>query len=264
MDKKLNILITGANGYIAKKIISSISSEHSVLTISRQNFDLRSASETNKFFKKFNNDHFDFVIHTAISGGNRLKKDCYDDLCGNLRMFDNLTANKNKFRKLINLGSGAETYGLNTYYGLSKKIISKIIEENFNFYNLKIFAVFDEDEDERRFIKTNINNHINKKAIVIHKDKKMDFFYMKDLISVINFYLTNESLPKELDCSYKKHYKLSEIADMINCLSGHRVDIKYDKEGLDSNYTGTYKEIGLKYIGLKKAIREVYKNITSK
>lgn len=258
----MKILITGSNGYIAQKIISNLHEEHFLIKVCRQDFDLRNPSSTNKFFNKFSDEYFDCVIHTAISGGNRLKKDCYDDLCGNLKMFNNLVVNKNKFRKLINLGSGAETYGLNTYYGLSKKIISKIIEDNFNFYNLKIFAVFDEDEDERRFIKTNIKKYIRKKPMEIFENKMMDFFYMKDFLKIIKLYTESSiDLPKQIECCYKEKYHLYDICEIINSLSDHKVNIMHNQNKIAENYIGTFRDLNLLYAGLPQGIKKMYKNI---
>ena len=255
----MKILITGSNGYVASSLIPFLQKGNELIKTNRQNLDLKNEKDVDLFFAR--NGFFDAVIHTAVEGGSRIKNDTSEILDNNLNYYYNLLKNKSNYNKFIHFGSGAEIHNSDSYYGLSKKVIRESIQHKENFFNIRIFGVFNHNELPTRFIKSSINKYINKNPIDIHKDKKMDFFYMKDLISVVDFYLTNESAPKEFDCSYKRHYKLSEIASIINCLSGHRVDIKYDKEGLDSNYTGIYKELGLKYIGLKKAIREVYENI---
>ena len=56
------------------------------------------------------------------------------------------------------------------------------IQNKDNFYNVRIFAVFDENELESKFVKTNIRHYINKENIEIIQNKYMDFFYMEDLI----------------------------------------------------------------------------------
>tara|TARA_B100001094_G_C18138405_1_gene776486 strand:+ start:17 stop:166 length:150 start_codon:yes stop_codon:yes gene_type:complete len=43
------------------------------------------------------------------------------------------------------------------------------------------------------------------------EDKKMDFFYMGDLISLVDFYLKRLNPPKEIDCSYNYSYTLKNI-----------------------------------------------------
>ncbi len=39
----------------------------------------------------------------------------------------------------------------------------------------------------------------------------MDFFYMGDLISLVDFYLKRLNPPKEIDCSYNYSYTLKNI-----------------------------------------------------
>ena len=77
-------------------------------------------------------------------------------LVKNIQMFYNLLNNKHYFGKLINFGSGAELNMPTDPYGLSKNIISKIIDAEPHFYNIRIYGVFDENELDTRFIKNNI------------------------------------------------------------------------------------------------------------
>ena len=138
----------------------------------------------NEFFQ---NKYFDVVLHCAVMGGSRLKEDGWNIMDVNLCMYYNLLQCSPHYKKLISFGSGAELYTQNTPYGLSKYVIRQSILEKENFYNLRIFAVFDENELNTRFIKTNIKNYINKKPITIYQDKYMDFIYMPDLIKIINY-----------------------------------------------------------------------------
>ena len=168
------ILITGGNGYIAKSLYNTLKNKYDVISITRQDFDLTDQFETSKYFS---NKYFDVVIHCAVSGGSRLKQETWRDMDDNLKMYYNLLNCKNKFGKLIHFGSGAETNAPETPYGISKRIIANSISEIDNFYNIKIFALFDENELDTRFIKGNIKRYINKESMIIHQDKYMDFFY---------------------------------------------------------------------------------------
>jgi GDP-L-fucose synthase len=251
------ILITGSNGYIAKSLYNAFKDKYDVTCITRQDFDLTNLSETLKYFS---GKYFDIVIHCAVSGGSRLRLDSWNDMDNNLKMYYNLLSCKDKFTKLIHFGSGAETNSPESPYGLSKRVIANSILEQKDFYNIKIFAVFDENELDTRFIKGNIKRYINKEPIVIHQDKWMDFFYIKDLISLVNYYITNNDLPKQIDCSYPGLYKLSEIANMINKLDEYEVDIKIEKEGIDLPYYGMANVL-LGFIGLEQGIKEVYNKL---
>jgi hypothetical protein len=57
------------------------------------------------------------------------------------------------------------------------------------FFNLKLFGVFDENELNTRFIKSNLLRYINRENMVIHKNKFMDFFYIEDLVKVVKHYI---------------------------------------------------------------------------
>ncbi len=85
----------------------------------------------------------------------------------------------------------------------------------------------------------------------------MDFFYIKDLISLIDYYINNINLPKQTDCSYAGLYKLSEIASMINELDEHKVDVKIEQKGMALSYYGI-ANVMIDFIGLKEGIKEVY------
>jgi len=253
----MKILITGGRGYIAKSLYNAFKDKYDITCITRQDFDLTDQFETSKYFS---NKYFDVVIHCAVSGGSRLKQETWRDMDDNLKMYYNLLNCKNKFGKLIHFGSGAETNAPETPYGISKRIIANSISEIDNFYNIKIFALFDENELDTRFIKGNIKQYINKESMIIHQDKYMDFFYMKDLISLIDHYINNDNLPKQIDCSYTGLYKLSEIANMINDLDEHKVDIQIKEEGMTMSYYGIANVL-IEYIGLKQGIKETYNKL---
>lgn len=259
----MRILITGGNGYIAKSLFNNLYSKYKIISITRQDFNLTDSFETNKYFS---DKYFDIIIHCAVSGGSRLKSDNWDVLDDNLKMYYNLLNCKNKFTKLIHFGSGAELIAQNTPYGLSKHIIRQSILEKDNFYNIRIFGVFDENELDTRFIKGNIKKYLNNQSITIHQDKFMDFFYMKDLVSLVEYYILNENLPSEVNCSYSEKYTLSNIANIINNLGNHIVNIKYNTEGIAEDYN--FKDINtlpnIPFIGLENGIKQVYNKLVNK
>jgi GDP-L-fucose synthase len=256
----MNILITGGNGYIAKSLYNALKDKYNVLSISRFDFDLTNKEATDQFFK---HRLFDVVIHCAVKGGNRIKQDNWDVMDDNLIMYYNLLNNKDHFNKLIYFGSGAELYTQNTPYGLSKHTIRQSILDKDNFYNLRIFAVFDENELDTRFIKSNIKRYINKESIQIHQDKYMDFIYMPDLVKIVEYYIDNDNLPREVDCSYNLTCSLTRIAQLINELDKYKVDIKIEN-GDGSNYKGEGNILPIDFIGLKQGIKEVYNKLKNK
>lgn len=254
----MKILITGGNGYIAKSLYNVLKDKYNITCITRQDFDLTDSTETLKFFS---NKYFDVVIHTAVVGGSRLKPEDSSIMDQNLQMYYNLLACENMYDKFIHFGSGAEIH-LDTPYGWSKNIIRKSILDKENFYNIRIFGIFDENEWETRFIKTCIKKYINKEPMLV-QNKKMSFFYMKDLITLVNHHIQTSpnSLLKESNCAYINSTSLLDIANIINELDDYKVPI-YVNSQLDKDYeSNSNAPYGLKYIGLEQGIIETYNKL---
>jgi GDP-L-fucose synthase len=254
----MRILITGTNGYIGESLYNVLKDEHEVVGLTRDDFNLTAFQAMNDFFQ---GKYFDVVIHCAVVGGSRLKQDSSYDMDVNLAMYYNLLQHKPYFNKLIHFGSGAELYSKNTPYGLSKHVIRESILGQDNFYNLRIFAVFDENELDTRFIKTNIKKYIEKKSLELNNNKRMDFFYMEDLAILVKHYIFNDNLPKEINCCYNHLLYMLDIINIINGLDSYKVDINFKNNDFSSNYIGDFIDLGLKYIGLEQGIRNVYNKL---
>lgn len=254
-----NILLTGSNGYIANSILNNMSHKYNFILLNRNICDLMDAECIDMFLK---NQSFDCVIHTAAIGGSRLCNDTTDVIKNNLVMFYNLFKHKHLFNRFIYFGSGAEIYSQLNPYGFAKKIISDIIINNDKFFNLRIFGVFDENELSTRFIKSNILKYIKYKNLEIHQNKIMDFIYMKDLINIVDYYISNENPPKQIDCCYAEHKSLLEICEIINSLNNyHRSYISINNTGVCENYYGNYHKLPIKEYGLIQGIKNTYRAI---
>ena len=254
----MKILITGGNGYVAKSLTAALRNNHEVYAPTRKQLNLIDSKVVNTWFE---DKYFDVVIHCAVVGGSRLKLEDSSIIDQNLQMYYNLLTHKNKYNKFINFGSGAELFTEHTPYSLSKSIIRESIIEKEKFYNIRIFGVFDENEWETRFIKTSIKKYINNEPMEIHQNKYMDFFYMEDLVSLVEFYILNDNLPKEIDCTYCESKTLYHITDIINHLNSHQVEIKLNNSGIGIKYIGKFTDLGINYIGLEKGIIETYNKL---
>lgn len=256
----MRILITGTNGYVGKALTKALGDVHEVTAITRNSFDLTDTIAMSKFFMSKQN--FDVVLHCAAVGGSRLREDDWNVLDENLTMYYNLLQFRMHYTKLIHFGSGAETYMPKEPYGYSKKVIAKSILNQDNFYNIKIFGLFDQNEASTRFIKANVLRYINKEPIQIHENKYMDFFYMEDLISVVKYYIGEKEPPKEFDCAYEEGSPtLTQLATMINELDDHKVKIFVgDPDGV--SYTSKYRsQLPYGFIGLEEGIKITYNKL---
>lgn len=249
------ILITGGDGYVGSSLYATLKENYNVTKISRKDFDLLDVNKLGEWFKS---KRFDVVIHCAIQGGIRSKADKIDVLDDNLNMYYNLLRHKSHYGKFINIGSGAELCGTG-YYALSKKVIRESVLHYDNFYNIRAFGIFDENELDNRFIKANMLRYINKKPMLIHSDIKMDFFYMKDFVSLVEHYIENDNLDKEIDCCYSEKMYLSDIACEINKLDTWRVSIEIESSAVESkDYIGKFTSMPVPMVGFNEGLKNVY------
>jgi nucleoside-diphosphate-sugar epimerase len=178
-------------------------------------------------------------------------------------MYDNLMRCRDKFDKLIHFGSGAEE-AADSPYGFSKHIINRLMKLDPKSVNVKIYAVFDENELDTRFIKSNILRYINREDLNVYQDKQMDFFYMKDLVSMVEWLLNQreEEFPtREINCSYLEKYTLIQIAEMINSLDNYKVDIIVENEGKGDDYCDTHPIMPFDLVGLEQGIKNTYNKL---
>jgi|688.fasta_scaffold274808_2 nucleoside-diphosphate-sugar epimerase len=271
----MKILITGGNGNIAKIIKNNLknynenNTQHIFNAPGRDKLNLLDAHMVKDFME--NND-FDICFHTCILGGRRTKAEDYDVFYINLLMFENLMKYSYKFKMIFNMDSGA-IYDRNTdilnrkedemntipedFYGFSKYVIYQRSLNHKNLYNLRIFNIFHPNEEENRFIKLCFSNAKNDTIMNIQDDKYFDFVYYLDFIKIIEYYVNNidnqEILPKTINISYDKKYKLSEIAKLI---SPH-IKLNITNENSKNNYSGNPEKINsfkLNFIGLENSI----------
>lgn len=271
----MKILITGGNGNIAKIIKNNLKNynENNTQYIfnapGRDKLNLLDAHMVKDFME--NND-FDICFHTCILGGRRTKSEDYDVFYINLLMFENLMKYSYKFKMIFNMDSGA-IYDRNTdilnrkeeemntipedFYGFSKYVIYQRSLNHKNLYNLRIFNIFHPNEEDNRFIKLCFSNSKNDTIMNIQDDKYFDFVYYLDFIKIIEYYVNNidnqEILPKTINISYDKKYKLSEIAKLI---SPH-IKLNITNENSKNNYSGNPEKINsfkLNFMGLENSI----------
>lgn len=265
----MKILITGGAGYIGSSLNNYLSTceDMEVTCVTRSHFDLADSKQTHAFFR---DKYYDVVIHCAVVGGSRLKNDSWQVLDQNLMMYYNLLSNRGSYERLIHFGSGAEMYSPNTPYGCSKGVISHSITNDSQFFNIRIFAVFDENELNSRFIKSCLTNYIRKQPMVIYKNRYMDFFYMKDLVEVVKYYVRDPDPSfKEYNCSYlsdRNLQTLENIANYVNTLDNYTVPIENNQYFMDTDYiTRSFQNIKeIKYIGLHAGIQETYHKLKTR
>tara|TARA_R100000152_G_C6755301_1_gene179015 strand:+ start:68 stop:793 length:726 start_codon:yes stop_codon:yes gene_type:complete len=231
----------------------------------------------------FANYDIDVVIHCAISGGRRGQPECPKMFYDNVKMFENLASQRDKFDLMINFGSGAEmdrTRDImlrkeedflseeqlpSDYYGFSKYIIAKRIQQiNDNICNFRIFNVFGELEKQDRMIKNNLTRFRSNLPLQVHQNKIMDFFSVEDLYRVVRYYLDNFlsfSLDKDLNMCYTNKVDLKQVCKIICSDDEYKIDIC--DEGMSPAYCGNgerLRSLEIDLLGLEKSIRKLQAN----
>jgi nucleoside-diphosphate-sugar epimerase len=277
------ILITGGHGFLGSFLADSLKSDkYDVLCLGRDKLNVLDKESVDKVFQ--DND-IEYVIHTAVRGGRRTKPDSSVDFYENICMFENLVANRENFKFMINIGSGAsfdrsmeidcveeeEVVNKNPldFYGFSKNVIAKRIHGiNDNIINLRIFNCFGEKELSDRMIKANCIRHMQNQEMIVYTNKKMDFFYINDLYRVVLYYLKNfdKGVPIDLNLCYKEKIDLIGITELIMTLTGQSNDVKLIDEINGRSYTGDPTKLlslDIEFDGLESGILQVYKHLQS-
>ena len=275
----MNILITGAQGFLGKEITEYFAhSDHKIFATNRQSLNVLNEIKLSNYIQ---DNKIEAVIHTAVSGCGR-PTDTYEDFCNNILMFHNLLSQRTKFKIMINFGSGAEFDRRSSisnrreeevltscpvdYYGLAKSMITKeILKISDNIYNFRIFGCFGKYENETRFISKSINRSLMGSPISITQNRLMDFIYVEDLCKLIEYYLNNfidKDLYRDVNVCYNKKYDLKGISKKILSSMGIPIDknIQYEKKGFFRAYTGDSKRFdsfNLDLVGLDSGIKKV-------
>jgi len=275
------ILVTGKSGFIGKNLLDLLDkSKYKLIGVGRNDLNLLNWKEVNNFLRQ---NSIDIVIHTAIQGGSRLKPDTAEDFYNNLLMFNNLASNQSQYKMLISFGSGAEKSYLtpkseleeyitsidappSSYYGFAKYIISNRIHHSQKLFNFRLYGCHYHNELMTRHIRANIIRNLYGDPMIIHKNKVMDYFYLPDLIKVIDYYISQtellEFLPGEIDLCYKHKHTLLDLCNYINQISKKQTEIIIENpNSLDLPYIGdSYRleELNLDLTGILQGIQESY------
>lgn len=276
----MKILITGCNGFIGRNLVKLLGQDHVIDAISRNDLDLLDGDAVQKFFE---GKSYNLIIHTAIEGGRRTNPDTEEMFYKNILMVYNLLANQDHFDRMITFGSGAELdrrFDINEetntnrryptdFYGMSKSVIHKLCLVEPKLYNFRIFNCFGADERPDRMIRGNIEKYIHRQPMTLFSNRLMDFFYIEDLVMMIEYFLKTPVFPnKIIDCTYGQHTRLKDIMNMINELNHYNVPIievsdnSVNKMNVtETDYIGKISDLPLDFIGIEGGIKKVYQTL---
>jgi nucleoside-diphosphate-sugar epimerase len=265
--KKLNILVTGGNGFVGRHIIKHLQLNHTIFAPSSKILDLTDLEAVTKWFDK---NEIDVVIHCALTGREVLSSTDPTYLSDGLLMFRNLWLQKHKYERFVHLGTAYEfdlTKNNNnvlehefvhhlpkTSYGYAKNIAARIIKDTPGFYNLKLFGVFHETESANRFFQ----RVVEQDEVIINNDIYLDYIYLPDILPMLERMVEGRSQHSDVNMVYPHKYRLSEMAEMLcNHLGLPLSKIKI-KNPTGNNLTGdsvVLSSYNFKLIGLEQGLR---------
>ena len=273
------ILITGANGFIAKSLNESLSHHYEIDMCDRQKLDLLDADKVFSYIKKH---HFDVVIHGATydAAPEFSSKDPKAVLENNLRMFFNLTRCEKHFGKMIYFGSGAEFDRPNwtpsmsedmfdrhvpsDQYGYSKYLMNRYARSSSNIYNLRLFGLFGKYDDWRyRFIPNACCKAVLGMPISMRHNSVFDYLYIDDLTSTIDWAINNIPEHKDYNVCSGESISYRTLANLIIEESGKKLEIIVEQDDTGYEYSGDNSrliaEAGLVFTDIRSSIKKLYR-----
>jgi nucleoside-diphosphate-sugar epimerase len=198
----MKVLVLGAKGFIGRNLCR----ETEWVGVTRDDVNLLNQEEVERYFEAHS---YDVVIHCAVVGGSRLKKDESDILHENILMFENVVR---VFKgKLIYFSSGAALCGdpPEDPYGLSKWLIDRRVATIPDAYSLRIWGCYGPGEHPTRFSAVcKRDGHV-----VIDRDRYFDFIDVEDVRKIVGEYVRGEMTDKEYDLVYPEKLLLSQWAE---------------------------------------------------
>jgi len=276
----MKIAILGSNGFIGSYLKENLKrKDREIISITRKDLDLTNELDVKKWLIEIKPN---IVINCAIllSKIGTLNNDTDRVDLGkernNYLIFQSFFNNSDLFDKFINIGSGAEfdkatnienvdeSELYNRYpkdsYGYSKNIISRLCKHKDNLFTLRLFSIYHYTEPPFRLFK-NLINCFNSEQKFTVSDRWQDFISMHDFCKIINYYIDNSDLPKDINCVYPEKTRIIELVNKFCKLKNIPESILIVKEN-NLNYTANgdkLKNLNIQFDGHNQGLKDYIK-----
>ena len=253
----LNVLFTGAQGFIGRNILPLLEGKYNFFTPSRFELDLLDEKSVREYVELHK---IDVIVHSA--NPNPYKEAQFDKnetfLKDSLRMFFSIHSCKDLVKKVIFFGSGA-------MYDKSRDIVditesefgSSIPKEDYGFakytmgffardnvFNLVLFGCYGPSDDKSKFITHCIRCVLRNEKITIRQNCLFDYLHVYDLAKVLDWVINNDKLIyNTLNVVSGVKISLLDIAVKVKKLMQSNMPIVILQEGMNKEYTASNKRL---------------------
>lgn len=247
----VKIFLTGGNGFIGRNIKEQLGHTYQIIAPTHEELDLTDSKAVYEFLE---NNPVDLVIHAANIGGTRKQRHVFGIAHVNLKMFFNLVRAKPFFKRMINLGSGAEydkqqalvqvketdfdKHVPSDEYGLYKYVCSQYAAKVDYITHLRLFAVFGKYEDyEIRFISNAICRALLKTPITMRQNVMFDYIFVDDFIRILERCIEEKPPETFINIGRGEANDLKTLADKVLQEIGYEVPILISSKGWGKEYS---------------------------
>ena len=262
----MKVVVLGAAGFIGNLFTRELLTYgYEVIPITRKDLDITKFEEVKQFLHTTN--PYAVVNCTIPNGRSKIDNLDQSDVDNHLSIFLNFYNLSEYFEKFITIGSGAEfdrshdITGANELdilqvmpsdtYGRLKNLISRISMEHDKFYTLRVFGCFDSSESSDRLF----SKLFTQLSIEID-DREFDFISVRDLCTVLRYYLNNTVVNRDVNCVYSVKKQISEIINEFVCY--YKLPIQVNIRSTNNlNYSGNSSRLDLLKLPLDNLTKSI-------
>tara|TARA_A100001011_G_C14300213_1_gene840392 strand:- start:537 stop:1397 length:861 start_codon:yes stop_codon:yes gene_type:complete len=252
----MNILITGANGYLAKNLIMELSSKakYKLILLVREGSSIEEllnyVNIKSIVFYNGNIESLNSLKHCKINLVFHLANYYPDSkrpaipeqiINSNLTLIVNIVSSlgdKNLF-KIINISSNAADYD-SSLYGITKLATEKFLEENYNCNTYRLHDTYGKNDPRPKLINQLINYSSTGKILEMKSapNKIIHLAYIKDVINAFVSVIENPELcencktvsPYPIKHIFSETLTLKEVIETFNKVSIKKVNVSWHNE----------------------------------
>lgn len=282
----MNILLTGANGFIGRNLKAHLQNKYTLLMPRSFELNLTDKKAVKKYFEY---NRVDFIIHCANVGGAREIADKNTTIEENLAMVDNLLKYKKSSTRIIIFGSGAaydKSKNLHKVkenqigesipkdlYGKSKLLLAQKIKDmsDGNALMLNIFGCYGYGEKDNRFPSYAINQALKGYDIVINQNVIFDYLFVEDMTKIFEYFIANVPKDNIINITPTISCSLLDIARIVKDLSSNsdKIRITILNPQMNNEYTGDNTLLlqnypNIKFTSLQDGLKKFYQYLANR